>query len=176
MRERASWFVFSNTRRNNCRLPVAGSQGATEVAMLAVHLATSQASPPEKQILRCGNPGSGEFVCFLEYVSIPLSLAGSGFTGRYEGRDANRSSNEKSYIATIKHQTIGVGMRGRGKFVRFLEYVSIPLSLAGSGFGVRQAARDASHSSKEMLGIATEKHKTPTMAMPDRGPFLYLDN
>jgi hypothetical protein len=52
-------------------------------------------------------------VVFLEYASIQLSLAESRFAGRYEERDASRSSNEKSYIATIKHQTIGVGMHGR---------------------------------------------------------------
>ena len=54
-------------------------------------------------------------------------------------------------------------MRGRGKFVRFLEYVSIPLSLAGSGFGGRHAGRDASSSSSNKSGIATEKQN------PDHG-------
>ena len=50
-------------------------------------------------------------------------------------------------------------MRGRGMFVRFLEYVSIRLSLAGSGFAWRHAGRDASRSLNEKSDIATENTK-----------------
>jgi hypothetical protein len=41
-------------------------------------------------------------VVFLEYASIQLSLAESRFAGRYEERDASRSSIEKSCITTEK--------------------------------------------------------------------------
>ena len=102
----------------------------------------------------------GKFVHLLEYMSIPQSLAGSGFGGCHAHRGASRSSKEMLGIATTKHQTIGLVMRGRGKFVRFLEYVSIPLSLVGSGFGGRNGRCDTSRSSKEMSGIATE-NRTP---------------
>ena len=55
----------------------------------------------------------GKFVHLLEYMSIPQSLAGSGFGGCHAHRDTSRSSNEKSCIATTKHQTISMGMRSR---------------------------------------------------------------
>ena len=40
-------------------------------------------------------------------------------------------------------------MRIRGKFVRLLEYMSIPQSLTGSGFAWRHAGRDANRSRNE---------------------------
>ena len=97
---------------------------------------------------------------FLEHVSIPLSLAGSGFAWRHTARDASRSRNEKSGIATTKHQTISMGMRSRVGSVVFLEYASIQLSLAESRFAGRYEERDASRSSSNKSGIATRKHKT----------------
>ena len=101
----------------------------------------------------------GKFVHLLEYMSIPQSLAGSGFGGCHAHRGASRSSKEMLGIATTKHQTICVGMHGRGKFVRFLEDVSIQLSLACSGFASRHTGWDASRSLNEKSGITTRKTK-----------------
>ena len=66
-------------------------------------------------------------------------------------------------------------MRGRGMFVRFLEYVSIPQSLAVAGSeGATDAAMLAIQPTKSHASPL--KNKTPTMAMPGRGSFLYVDN
>ena len=101
----------------------------------------------------------GMFVRFLEYVSIPLSLAGSGFGGRQAARDASHSSKEMLGIATEK-QNLRRGNAWSGKLVRFLEHASIQLSLAESRFAGRYEERDASRSSSNKSGIATRKHKT----------------
>ena len=62
MRERASWFVFSNTRRNNCRLPVAASPRATQAAMLAIHPTKRHASPLKNKTPTMAMPDRGPFL------------------------------------------------------------------------------------------------------------------
>jgi hypothetical protein len=68
--------------------------------MPAIHPTKRHASPLKNKTLGVAMRRRGEFVCFLEHVSIPLSLAGSRFALRLADLAALSSSNDRSCIAT----------------------------------------------------------------------------